>query len=250
MNHPSAPHILELHLETSSQRSTTASTTTKASSASHFPTDQPSTPSRSDRHASLPATATTSASLHRTGSSNRGRHSEEGSTMHVTSGADKTPSVWPIGDAILKRRKMFVDNCSEQVRGFKRRSWNELATSAMVCCRALFQSNTYSLLHVQTRSNEMSGSCCFSFQVIPINDMDDPSSSKQAVLIVGLNSRGPFDADYRSWVRLLQLQLSSGLAAVISIENQLQRAEEVRLGSLLGCGIRRTHADASPHCDT
>lgn len=116
------------------------------------------------------------------------------STVTVLSAEDDEPCPWPIAEAISARRPVFVEDCRSLVEGFESRSWGELPESALI---------------------------------IPITDTDDPSSTRQAILIVGLNTRRPFDKEYQSWLRLVRLQLSSGLTGVIALEAQILRAEEL-----------------------
>ncbi|KAL7410125.1 hypothetical protein BDY24DRAFT_187567 [Mrakia frigida] len=117
-------------------------------------------------------------------------------TVDLASGTfkDGTSSCpWPISEAMSSRDPVFVSDCSSLVEGFETRSWGETESAL----------------------------------VIPLFGHDDSASGKQAILIVGLNSRRPFDENYNKWLRLLRLQLASGLSSVISLESQLQRAEEL-----------------------
>lgn len=89
---------------------------------------------------------------------------ESGSGVTVTSLDGKKACPWPIAEAIATRRTVFVEDCRSLVEGFESRSWGEEPTETAL--------------------------------VIPIADTDDPTSTKQAVLIVGLNTRRPYDRDY------------------------------------------------------
>jgi hypothetical protein len=81
-----------------------------------------------------------------------------------------TPYAFPVAEAVARRRPILVEHCSELVKGFELRSWDELPTRALV---------------------------------IPIKDLEETEDEKkgelksQMVLIVGLNARRPFDDEYR-----------------------------------------------------
>ncbi|CED83965.1 response regulator receiver sensor signal transduction histidine kinase [Phaffia rhodozyma] len=123
-------------------------------------------------------------------------NSSRGSLITVTTMNGITPCPWPIDIALLSKEKVIVDDCSKLVEGFESRSWGELPKKAVV---------------------------------IAVADSEDPKTARHVVLIIGLNSRRPFEDDYRSWIQLLRLQLSTGLVGVTSYEAQIHRAEELSL---------------------
>lgn len=47
----------------------------------------------------------------------------------------------------------------------------------------------------------------------------------QAVLVLGINPRRPYDRDYEEWIDLIRISLGVSLAAVLSWEAEMQRAE-------------------------
>lgn len=49
----------------------------------------------------------------------------------------------------------------------------------------------------------------------------------QALLVLGINPRRPYDRDYEEWVDLFRISLGVSLAAVLSWEAEVQRAEYV-----------------------
>jgi hypothetical protein len=56
---------------------------------------------------------------------------------------------------------------------------------------------------------------------ITVDDADLPV----ALLVMGLNSRRPYDEDYEAWIELTRLSLNSLLTAVKGRESDLIRAE-------------------------
>lgn len=103
----------------------------------------------------------------------------------------RSSCIWPFDAAFSSRRPIHVPNIPDYVvEGFDLRGWGEPAREAVVI-------------------------------PITVDDADLPV----AVLILGLNSRRPYDADYEGWIELTRLSLNSLLTAVKGREADLKRAE-------------------------
>ncbi|EIW68283.1 hypothetical protein TREMEDRAFT_69291 [Tremella mesenterica DSM 1558] len=94
---------------------------------------------------------------------------------------------WPFKEALQSKRVVLVEDCSDLIKGFPVRIWDELPTSAIV---------------------------------IPVNS-DSDEGIPSTVLVLGLSIRRPFDDDYESFI------LASGIAAVRSYEAERKRLEEL-----------------------
>lgn len=115
------------------------------------------------------------------------------STSQSSIGDVQAGFAWPIEDGFSTRRSVHVPNIPRHaVEGFQIRGWNEHAREAVV---------------------------------IPITT--DDADLPVAVLILGLNSRRPYDEDYEAWIELTRLALNSLLTAVKGRESDLKRAEFV-----------------------
>lgn len=167
--------------------------------------------STNDFFSSLPVIAADSLSV---ADDVSGAASGSGESSTTARSGNGSACPWPIAEALLAKKTLIVD-CATLVQGFEQRSWTELPDTALV---------------------------------IPITYSEDSASSRQSVLIVGLNSvrlarltehqdtadaaslsqRRPFDLQYQAWMRLLRLQISSNLSSVLSVETQLQRTEELK----------------------
>ncbi|KAF8521410.1 hypothetical protein BU17DRAFT_87965 [Hysterangium stoloniferum] len=108
---------------------------------------------------------------------------------------------WPIAEALASRRPLLVPNLPHEVtEGLSRRSWGDLPRQAII---------------------------------IPIWSFEGTSTTEsalalpQAVLILGVNPRRPYDKDYEDWVDLVKTSLGVSLAAVLSWEAETQRAEQL-----------------------
>lgn len=121
------------------------------------------------------------------------RTSSSRGSMVTVRGGDGSVCPWPIELALTSGKPVFVDDCSSLTKGFEIRSWGELPSTALV---------------------------------IPVEN-EDSSTARCLVLIIGLNTRRPFDEEYQSWLKLIRLSLSSGLSGVASFEAQKRRAEEL-----------------------
>ena len=100
-----------------------------------------------------------------------------GSGRHyVTAGG----ASWPIQKALTTRQCVIVEDCRDLIAGYSIRSWEELPFAAVV---------------------------------VPISG-DGSSDMPESVLVMGLNSRRPLDADYDAWLQVIRSQLASSLVSV------------------------------------
>lgn len=175
--------------------------------------DNPSNQGASDDGTPEPSTNSTSAgeSMHVFPSSSN-PSSSNGVIRNCIHGSEKvspsdespssdhpsTPWTWPIADSIASRRPLLVPSLPpEVVQGLSRRSWGDAPRQAVV---------------------------------IPIWSFEGTAADAmlpQAVLIMGLNPRRPYDKDYEEWMDLFRSGLAVSLAAALSWEAETQRAEYV-----------------------
>ncbi|KAK6907214.1 hypothetical protein I203_101204 [Kwoniella mangroviensis CBS 8507] len=113
--------------------------------------------------------------------------SGSGRVCHVTSDGHQ----WPILKALHTRQCVIVDDCRELIEGYSIRQWDELPFAAIV---------------------------------IPICS-DGSIDIPDAVIIMGLNVRRPFDAGYDGWVNSIRAQLVQSMSTVKAAEAE-QRMEE------------------------
>ncbi|WVR03976.1 hypothetical protein IAU60_000975 [Kwoniella sp. DSM 27419] len=114
--------------------------------------------------------------------------SGSGRVCHVISDGQH----WPIMKALSTRQCVIVDDCTGLVEGFPIRHWDELPFAAIV---------------------------------VPIcteGSLDIP----EAVLILGLNVRRPFDTEYDEWLHAIRSQLVASLASAKAAETQSKLAED------------------------
>ncbi|KAI5449034.1 hypothetical protein NCC49_005647, partial [Naganishia albida] len=90
---------------------------------------------------------------------------------------------WPIREAIVSGKIVFVEDAGSLTKGFELRSWERLPQSAVV---------------------------------IPLSQKS--SKIPNAVLIIGLNIHRPWNETYREWISTLRLTLGDVLAAVKAFE--------------------------------
>lgn len=90
---------------------------------------------------------------------------------------------WPIREAIVSGKIVFVEDTATLTRGFELRSWERLPQSAVV---------------------------------IPLSQKS--SRIPNAVLILGLNLHQPWRGPYRDWISTLRLTLADVLSAVKAFE--------------------------------
>jgi signal transduction histidine kinase/DNA-binding NarL/FixJ family response regulator len=101
-------------------------------------------------------------------------------------------SSWPISKALASRQCVIVDDCRDLIKGFPLRQWDKLPSAAIV---------------------------------VPICS-DSSIDTPEAVLVLGLNSRRPFDADYDNWVHVIRAHLASSLTSVKAYEVESKRLED------------------------
>ena len=128
-----------------------------------------------------------------------------------------------------------MEDSGRLVEGFATRSWELPRTAVVVPSK--FSPNRLSSFDAASSLAVFVG--------------DDSATGNQILLIIGLNSRRPYDDDYQvclpstfavsfsrliadylallvqNWLRLLRLQIGNGLIAALSIESSMERAEEV-----------------------
>ncbi|WVW79980.1 hypothetical protein I302_101953 [Kwoniella bestiolae CBS 10118] len=114
--------------------------------------------------------------------------SGSGRVCHVTSDGHQ----WPILKALNTRQCVIVDDCRELIRGYSIRQWDELPFAAIV---------------------------------IPICS-DGSIEVPDAVIIMGLNVRRPFDAEYDGWVHAIRSQLVGSMTAVKAAEAETRMEED------------------------
>ncbi|ODN83508.1 hypothetical protein L202_01642 [Cryptococcus amylolentus CBS 6039] len=147
---------------------------------------------------SSPALSMHSSSVSNTGKANLGTFPRPGASFDSSKSeghpAPETES-WPLREALQCRRLVLVEDVTELIKDFNVRVWDELPSAAVV---------------------------------VPISS-DSDEEVPNAVLVLGLNIRRPFDEDYESWIvsAFLRLQLASGIAAVHSYEVEHQRLNEL-----------------------
>lgn len=101
--------------------------------------------------------------------------------------------VWPFGEALAHRRVLHVPFLTELVTdGLEGRGWKDKLREAVI---------------------------------IPIGF--DDAKLPQAVLVLGVNTRRPYDAEYKEFVDIMRLSLTSTLAATLGREAEVQKAEYV-----------------------
>ncbi|WVF66906.1 hypothetical protein IAT40_001649 [Kwoniella sp. CBS 6097] len=114
--------------------------------------------------------------------------SGSGRVCHVIAEGDS----WPILKALSTRQCVIVDDCSQLIKGYPLRHWDELPFAAIV---------------------------------VPIcseGSIDVPD----AVMIMGLNVRRPFDTDYDDWLHAVRSQLVSALVHAKAAESEARIAED------------------------
>lgn len=105
-------------------------------------------------------------------------------------------SSWPIRQALETRQTVLVDHIQDLIKGFPIRQWDELPDQAIV---------------------------------IPINN-EPENKVPQAVMVMGLNLRRPFDQAYKDWVYMMRGYLASTLGAVTAFEEDVRlRLEKEKL---------------------
>lgn len=100
---------------------------------------------------------------------------------------------WPIQKALASRQCVIVEDCSEIIEGYPLLVGDELP---------------------------------FAAAVVPICS-DTSTDLPEAVIIVGLNSRRPLDAEYDAWIHVLRSQLASSLVSVKAYEAEKTRLDDI-----------------------
>ena len=100
---------------------------------------------------------------------------------------------WPIREAIVSGKIVFVEDTSTLTRGFELRSWERLPQSAVV---------------------------------IPLSQKS--SRIPNGVLILGLNVHQPWGGPYRDWISTLRLSLADMLAAVKAFEMESNQRDAAK----------------------
>lgn len=126
--------------------------------------------------------------------------STRSSRMTISSSANEDLCPWPIRQALCNNEMVILDDCSELISGYEPRAFEELPDRALV---------------------------------MPVESDGEGGTARKVVLIIGLNSRRPYDEEYEAWLKLVKLSLASGLSGVVSQEVQQMRADEVRSLCLL-----------------
>jgi hypothetical protein len=105
---------------------------------------------------------------------------------------------WPFSEALLSRQTVHVTTLSEGVTDtLERRGWGDVPREAVI---------------------------------VPFggtgNEDDETSGWRlpKVLLVVGLNTRRPYDEEYRNWVGMVRVSLDSTLGAVLGRQADIQRA--------------------------
>ncbi|ORX36287.1 hypothetical protein BD324DRAFT_628177 [Kockovaella imperatae] len=113
--------------------------------------------------------------------------SGSGRRIHIADEAS-----WPILKALSTRQCVLVEDCRSLIEGYEIREWDELPMSALV---------------------------------VPICS-ETAIEVPGAFMILGLNLRRPFDADYDSWLHEIRTQVASTLVSVKGYEAEQQRIDD------------------------
>ncbi|KAH8117651.1 hypothetical protein DFH11DRAFT_1724631 [Phellopilus nigrolimitatus] len=204
--HPSVPEKHELFLDPLTLRPSSKTRLKNGSPAPSSRSHDSSSDSRASTSTSSTAVPTVPGSSPSGSASSRStepRALSAPSTFSVTSvdaasatAVQKIPEsavIWPFAEAFSSRRPVHVPAIPDYVvEGFELRGWGEHAREAIVI-------------------------------PIVVDDAEIPS----AVVVLGLNSRRPYDDDYAGWIDLLRISLNSLLTAVKGREADLIRAEHL-----------------------
>lgn len=136
-----------------------------------------------------------SPALSQTGSvhSRGSMHSRQSSMRHNSrSSFDNMSASWPIRRALETKQCILVEHIQDLIKGFPIREWDELPDQALV---------------------------------IPITN-EPENKVPQAVMIMGLNLRRPFDQAYEDWVNIMRGYLGSTLGAVTAVEEEVRLRQE------------------------
>ncbi|BGP19572.1 hypothetical protein JCM10213v2_007667 [Rhodosporidiobolus nylandii] len=109
---------------------------------------------------------------------------------HSTNEENATSTVWPFIEALTSRRPVFISDVGARADGFHQRGWPDPTTRA-VC--------------------------------IPI--MTEGSMIPKAMLVVGLNSRRPWNEVYATFLNLISRSLSTGLLGIEVAEEAARKSQ-------------------------
>ncbi|KAL5490593.1 hypothetical protein ACEPAI_5427 [Sanghuangporus weigelae] len=201
MPHPSVPQTVDFVIDplrinpSPRPRPQTASPVPSFSSQDSTVTTVPHEEAHSSTPSNPSARALTAISFASLGGSNsRGSsvRSVNSSTRSIRR-IQESAIFWPFAEAFATRLPVHVANLPDYVvEGFELRGWGEHAREAIVI-------------------------------PICVEDADVPG----AMLVLGLNSRRPYDADYANWIDLFRLTMNAMLTAVKGREADLIRAEHL-----------------------
>lgn len=100
---------------------------------------------------------------------------------------------WPFADAIVSRQIIHIEQLDERlISGFEKRGWGDTPREAVV---------------------------------VPIGLADQ--STPAALLIIGINTRRPYDATYRNDIDIMRMSLSSTLRATLGREAEVKRSKQL-----------------------
>jgi signal transduction histidine kinase len=116
-------------------------------------------------------------------------------TIHLDNSqpAEPVEPAWPIREAIVTGKTVFVEDATELTRGFELRSWERLPQSAVV-------------IPMQQKSSRV----------------------PNAVLIIGLNIHQPWNKAYKDWISTMRLTLADVLAAVKAFEQETKQRDKAK----------------------
>jgi hypothetical protein len=103
--------------------------------------------------------------------------------------------IWQIAGTLLTNKTAHITGIlPSDIEGFQPRGWDELVREAVI---------------------------------IPMTTEDSNKKVPDAILIMGLNSRRPYDEDYKNWIDAMRTSLASTLAAVLFVESSAKQVEQI-----------------------
>ncbi|GAA93650.1 uncharacterized protein L969DRAFT_53668 [Mixia osmundae IAM 14324] len=132
-------------------------------------------------------------------SSDQGSMSETDSSTASSATAKQSytaddKSYWPLHEACITGKPIFMPNLGTRNDDFEIRGWDEKARAAVV---------------------------------IPIQT--DSRSAPHAVFVLGLNPRRPFDEAYANWLQLMSKQIATQVVIVKGYEVEMVKAQELAM---------------------
>ncbi|KAL5533412.1 hypothetical protein ACEPAF_5188 [Sanghuangporus sanghuang] len=201
MPHPSVPQTVDFVIDPSRINRSPQPRPHSASPVPSLPSQDSTvtTVPHEEAHSSTPSNSSTRALTAIPNGSLGGNNSRGSSVRSANSSTrsirriQESAILWPFAEAFATRRPVHVANLPDYVvEGFELRGWGEHAREAIVI-------------------------------PICVEDADVPG----AMLVLGLNSRRPYDADYANWIDLFRLAMNAMLTAVKGREADLIRAEHL-----------------------